>query len=293
SYNNRGTVHHRLGQNRLAVADFTTALARNDQYAEAHANRGFAYQALKEEDNALKDFSQAITLNRDYAPAYAERAEIYRKRKQFAAAAADCTRLIELSTDRTPLHAKRAEVYRAMNRPEEAIKDFDQLIALRPKDLQARATRADLLLSQGRYAAAREDMTRILDILGAAPKAAPVWRMRGVVNWLHLKDLDAALADFEQYSRLTPKDPHPHRFVGSMLLGRRQYGPALAALQKALDLRPDYPEAVWACAQIHLWQGNPEQALKELAPLVAKLPTGLPETLIVRAGVYQAMGRAR
>src|SRR5262249_10979722 len=144
-------------------------------------------------------------------------------------------------------------VYRALNRPEEAIKDFDQLIALRPEDLHARATRVDLLLSQGRYAAAREDMTRILE---AAPKAAPVWRARGVVNWLHLKDLDAALTAFEQYVRLAPKDPEPHRFIGGIFLGRRQYGPALFALQKALDLRPDYPEAVWSRAQIHLWQGH-------------------------------------
>src|SRR5262249_35741586 len=164
--------------------------------------------------------SHAIALNRDDAPAYTERAEIYRKRKQFAAAAADYTRLIELSTDRAPLHVKRAEVDRAMNRPEEAIKDFDQLLALRPKHLQARATRADVLRSQGRYGAAREDMTRILE---AVPKAAPIWRARGVVNWVHLKDLDAALADFAQYTQLVPKDPEPHCFSGGILLSRRQY----------------------------------------------------------------------
>src|SRR5262249_10216317 len=60
-------------------------------------------------------------------------------------------------------------------------------------------------------------------------------------------------------------DHRPGGTGNPILLSRRQYGPALAALQKALDLRPGYTEAVWGCAQIHLWQGHPEQALKELA----------------------------
>src|SRR5262249_23118625 len=62
-------------------------------------------------------------------------------------------------------------------------------------------------------------------------------------------------------------------------------------LKQALALRPGYPEAVWACAQVHLWQKQPEVALEELNPLVAKLPEGPPETLNVRAAVYPALGR--
>src|SRR5262249_57924980 len=92
-------------------------------------------------------------------------------------------------------------------------------------------------------------------------------------------------------ARLDPRGAEPYRCSGVSLLGRRQYGPALEALRKALALRPGYPEAVWARAQIHLWQGRPGEALKELDPLVARLPKGPPETLHVRAGVYQAPGR--
>jgi eukaryotic-like serine/threonine-protein kinase len=286
-YNNRGTVHHRLGQNELAVADFTAALERAPDYPEAHANRALAYVALRQSDRALEDLNRAIALNANYADAYAKRAEIYAERKQYAEAARDYTRLLALGADKAPLLQKRAAAYRALNRPE-AIQDYGELVQINPKDLDARAARADVLIARGRYAEAREEMTRILE---AAPKAAAVWQARAVVNWLRLRDLDAALVDFERYARLTPKDPEPHRCVGCILLGRRQYGPALEALRRALDLRPGYPEALWACAQIHLWQGKPEQALKELTPLVDKLPEGPAETLNVRAAVYQAMNR--
>jgi tetratricopeptide (TPR) repeat protein len=287
-YNNRGTVYLRLGEPDRAVADFGAALARNPDYTEAHANRGLAYRVLGKTDLALDDFTRAVKLDPTYAPAYAGRAEIYRERKQDAEAAGDYTHLLDLGADKAPLLEKRAAAYRALNRPEEALQDYGLLLALNPMNLQARAARAELLLGRGRYAETREDLTRILE---AQPEAAATWRKRAVVNWLNLKDLDAALADWEQVARLQPKDAEPPRCIGAILLGRRRYGPALVALHKALDLRPDYPEAVWARAQVYLWQGKPEEALKELDPLVAKLPEGPPQTLNVRAGVYQALRR--
>jgi tetratricopeptide (TPR) repeat protein/tRNA A-37 threonylcarbamoyl transferase component Bud32 len=287
-YNNRGTVHLRLGQPALAIADFTTALARNRDYPEAHANRGLAYRALGKTDLALTDFTRAIALNPDYAPAYTERAEIYRQRKQHALAVEDYTRLLELGEDRAPLLRKRAAAYRALNQPEQASQDYAQLIKLNPRNLQARAGRAELFLAGGRYADARAEFLHILKL---APREAVIWRARAIVNWQNLKDFPAALADFEQFARLMPKDPEPHRCRGAILLGLRHYGPALQALQQALALRPGYPEANWARAQILLWQGRPAEALPELDALVAKLPQGPPETLNVRAGVHEALGQ--
>jgi tetratricopeptide (TPR) repeat protein/tRNA A-37 threonylcarbamoyl transferase component Bud32 len=289
-YNNRGTIHLNLKEYDLAVADFTAALERNDQYAEAYANRGLAYAAQFKDDAALEDFHKAVTLEPDYAPAYTARAEIFRKRKQFVEEVRDYTRLLPLTADKAALYEKRAAAYRALNQPDEAIQDYSRLIELNPKDLQVRASRSELLLGRKRYAEAREDFTRILD---AAPKATVIWRARAILNWQNLKDFDAALEDFAEFAKLAPKDPEPHRCIGVILLGRRQYGPALEALQKALDLRPGYPEAIWAKAEIDLWQCRPEQALKELDALVAKLPEGPPETLNVRGGVYQAMGRLK
>jgi tetratricopeptide (TPR) repeat protein len=253
-YNNRGTVHWRLGEAELAVADFTAALARNSHYPDALANRGLAYVRLDKTDLAIADFNQAIALDPNSAVAYSERAKIYRKRKQDA----------------------------------EAIQDYGQLIALNSKDLDARGARAELLIAQGRYAEARDDLTVILDVV---PKLAPARRMRAVINMQKLKDFDAALSDWEQFALLAPKEPEPYRSIGAIRLARRQYGPALEALKKALDLRPGYPEALWVRAQVLLWQGKPEEALKDLDPLAGKLPEGPPETLNVRAGVYQAMGR--
>jgi tetratricopeptide (TPR) repeat protein len=288
SYNNRGTVHLRLKEPELAVADFTAALQRAERYADADANRGLAYLALGKIDLALRDFNRAIELNPDSVSAYTERAEIYRKRKLYADEVRDYTRLLALGADKAPLYEKRAVALRASNRPDEAIEDYTRLLDLNPKNLQVRATRTDLLIGRQRYAEARDDLSRILE---RAPGAAVIWRSRGIINWQNLRDFDAALTDFARLAQLSPTDAEPQRCIGVILLGRRRYGPALEALQTALELRPGYPEALWAKAEIDLWEGRPQQALEELNPLVAKLPEGPPETLNVRGGVYQALGR--
>src|SRR5262249_42245364 len=46
-YNNRGILHLNLGSPELAVLDFSAALARSQNYPQAHVNRGLAYVALK------------------------------------------------------------------------------------------------------------------------------------------------------------------------------------------------------------------------------------------------------
>jgi tetratricopeptide (TPR) repeat protein/tRNA A-37 threonylcarbamoyl transferase component Bud32 len=287
-YNNRGTIHLNLKEYDLAIEDFNAALARNEQYPEPYANRGLAYVAQGKEDAALEDFARALALNPDYTQVYSERIAIFMKRKQYAEAAEDYTRLIALSADKAPLYAKRADVYRQMKRTEDAIKDYDQLVALNPKNLQARVARAELCLSSGDYLKAREDFTKIVE---AAPKAVPIWRARGIVNWQNLKEFDAALKDFEQFAQLDPNNGEPHRCIGVILLGRRDYAAALEALNKARALKPGYPEATWDVAQILLWQGKFDDALKELDPVAAKLPAGPPETLNVRGDVYRAMGK--
>jgi eukaryotic-like serine/threonine-protein kinase len=287
-YNNRGTVLLRLGQPEAALVEFDAALARNQDYAEAYANRGVAYVALKKDDAALADFAKALALNAEQEEVYAKRAEIYRKRKQYDLAVADYTRLLALSEDKKPILEKRLAANRALKRVKDILQDYGELLELAPRDLKLRAERVDLLLAQGDYAAARDDLTAMLEQEAMSPV---LWRTRAIVNWQKLKDFDAALADFQNFAELAPQDPEPHRCMGVIYLGRRQYDAALAGLQRALALRPGYPEAIWAVAQIHLRQRRFDDALQVLEPLVAKLPDGPPQTLNVRAGVYQALGK--
>src|SRR5262249_34829491 len=98
-------------------------------------------------------------------------------------------------------------------------------------------------------------------------------------------------ADFKRLAALRPADTEPHRCLGAIYLGRRQYDQALREVQAALDRDPRNVVAVWVRAQIYHWQGKLEDALAELEPLVAKLPADLAETLNIRGDVYRTQGR--
>jgi tetratricopeptide (TPR) repeat protein len=123
------------------------------------------------------------------------------------------------------------------------------------------------------------------------PRAVNVWRDRALLNWLHLKDFDAALADCEELLRLQPKNPEAFRIIGAIHLGWRQYESAMRAFRKALDLKRDYTEVLWAVAQIHAWQEDSKKALEILDPMIAHLSTESPEALNVRGDIYRSLGR--
>jgi tetratricopeptide (TPR) repeat protein len=159
---------------------------------------------------------------------------------------------------------------------------------LNPSNLQLRQTRGKLLADQAKYAEARDDFNAILEEL---PAAKDILRARAVLNWQNLKEFNAALADFQRYAELWPQDAESHRCIGAILFGQAKFAEALGALQKAIDLKPGYPDAIWVRAQILQAQGGFEEALAEVDPLIAKLPDGPPETLIVRAGIYERMGK--
>ena len=286
-YNNRGTIHLRQKRFPLAVQDYTVAIGLNPEYVEAWANRGTAHAALGETEQALRDLDRAVELNPDYAPAYAKRAEILREAKRYPEAARDLDRLIALSTDTGPLYLQRAQVYQAMDRGDDALKDYDRVLAANTRNPTAYFNRAGLHYSRKDYVKARDDYSRVIDI---APKAALAYANRAVVNWLHLKDFDAAIKDWEQVGRLEPANPDPHRFIGAVLTGRRAYREAVESLDRALERKPGYPEVIWIRAQIHLWQGRPKDALKELDAAVAKLTPDRPETLNIRGDVYRLTG---
>src|SRR5262249_29072890 len=231
-----------------------------------------------------------------HALAYEGRAEVHRQQKRFAEAVQDYTRLLALSPDKIPVYLKRAEAFRALNKTEEALKDCDHILALDAKQAYAHYVRAQIHFAAGRYLQTREDYSAVLRLVPRAVnvqqgRAVTVYEDRAMLNWLYRKDFDAALADCEQVTKLQPKSPMPYRIEASIQLGRRQYDQALLALAKALELKEDFVEVLWAKAQVYHWQGKLKDALAVMDPVVANLSPDHPESLNVRGDIYRSLGR--
>jgi tetratricopeptide (TPR) repeat protein/tRNA A-37 threonylcarbamoyl transferase component Bud32 len=285
-YNNRATIHLNLREFEQALQDYNTALRHNPDYAEAYASRGLVHFKLGRPDPALADMQRAIALNPDYTATYEYRAEVYAQQKKYPEALADYQRLLGLSSDKRAVYLKMADVHHAMGNCEAAVNDCTQALAANPKNANTLYKRAGFQVVCKKYVQAVQDYSAVLDLV---PKALEPRQDRAKVNWLFLKDFDASLADWEELTKLYPKNPESYFGIGAIKLGRRQYDEAQAALEKAIELKLDY--TVDTLAQVVYWKGDPEGALKVINPLAEKLPAQYPETLNVRGDIYRALGR--
>jgi tetratricopeptide (TPR) repeat protein len=287
-YNNRGTSHLRLGENDQAVQDYSKALALNEDYVEAHANRGIAYFKLGKPGLALADLDRAVALNPDYSRAYEYRAEVRHGQKQYEKTVEDYNQLLRLTADKGPIYLKLASVHNEMGRPDAAIDDCTQALAVNPKNAHAFYARAGYRVVRKEYQAARDDYSAVLALV---PRAREPRRDRANLNLVFFKDLDASLADWEELTRQQPNSPDPYYGIGIIALGRREFDDALKALRKAVELKPNHTEALWALAEITLWQGEPKEALAIINRVAEKMPPDRAETLNIRGDIYRAIGR--
>jgi len=276
AYANRGIAYFEMGKPGEALADLDRAIELNPNYAEARAYRGMAYDKLKKPDPALADLDRAIDLDPNYAPAYEYRAEVRRGQKQYPQAVEDYCRLLELRVDKGPIYRKLADVHRDMGQG--ALESFASRIY----------KRAGSHIAQKDYAKARDDCTTVLNLF---PTAKEPRFDRARLLWVHLKEFDASLADWEILARRYPDNPEPPWSIGVISMGRRQYAAAVPGLQKALEAEPDYVRAQWALAQVAAWQGDLKKALEIINPLAEKLPKDAFETLNIRGDIYRALAR--
>jgi tetratricopeptide (TPR) repeat protein len=210
------------------------------------------------------------------------------KQKKYTEAIADCDKFLSLSQNKEAFYLKMAEVHNAMGQTEAAVNDCTQALAANSKNANTIYKRAGFLVAGKKYALAVQDYSAVLVLV---PRALEPRQDRAKVNWLFLKDFDASLKDWDELVKIDPKNPESYRCMGAIKLGRRQYDDAQTALEQAIQLKPDYVEAIWALTQIALWKGSREEALKIINTAAEKLTDKHPETLNIRGDVYRALGQ--
>jgi tetratricopeptide (TPR) repeat protein len=93
AYNNRGHAYYWKWEGAKAIADFDRAILLRSNYPTAFNNRGCAYMASGEPDKAIRDFNRAIALRPDYPRAYGNRANAYLRKGRIGLALADFERI--------------------------------------------------------------------------------------------------------------------------------------------------------------------------------------------------------
>jgi len=134
AYYNRGKALAGKGMHRQAVEDFTRALEHlapgDPHYADILASRGVAYDCLGEHEKAVTDYSEAIRALPSFAAAWYNRGLARAALKDYAGAAADFTEAIRLNPEVAEAYYNRALCYLALGVGEKAHADVRQFRAL-------------------------------------------------------------------------------------------------------------------------------------------------------------------
>ncbi len=137
AYNNRGLIYRSDKKPKLAIEDFSKAIALDTTYFESYINRGNAYRDINKFDEALADYNRAIELKPNFFKAYINRGILFLGNKRNDEALADFNRTAQLKPEFSESYYHIGLVNYETKNYDEAIKNYNKALQLRPSYAEA------------------------------------------------------------------------------------------------------------------------------------------------------------
>ena len=231
AYNNRGRAKFALGQHKEAAAG----------YAVAYNNRGGVKQALRQYSlkhykAAIADYNVAIRLDPDFIYAYGNRGLAKYSLKQYEAAIADFNTVIRLKPNYAPAYDNRGLSYLYLSQYKAAISNFDIAIQLDPDHIMPynNRGRANIYLEQ--YEVAILDFDKVLT---QNPDYWDAYYNRGRAKY-ELGQYAAAVVDFDVLIQTDRNSHLDYYYRGSAKYELGQYMAAIADFNISVQINPQF-----------------------------------------------------
>jgi len=293
-YNQRGVAKVRKGDLDDAVKDFTSALDRNPNYADAFKNRGIARQMQDAYDAAIADFNRGLAfhfkrqldraiadfdvylrLAPDSPTGYLDRASARMDKGDYKGAVDDYNQAIRLDPNNSGPYTRRGEAWRLQGNLQQSLADHNKAIALNPNDKEAYNNRALTLKDQGKLDEAIADCDEAIMLDPAYDSA---YATRGLIRRLK-GNLGGSLTDLNKAVTLDPRSPVALTFRGDTLRETGNYDGALADFNKViLMILPD-------CVAAHTGRGLTYEKIGDLARAKADFEKALSLSADLDAGL--------
>ena len=160
----RGRVHHRLGNDKQALLDYSRAIELDQEDSYALYNRALIRWRMADFQGAAEDFDASLALRPDYDKAYQERGLMYLDTGAFDKAIADFTRLHEYAPDHPFALANRGVAYALLDDEKRAERDFRSIHNGDPGWPVVLRGRAILALNKEDYRMAIHHLTQALEV---------------------------------------------------------------------------------------------------------------------------------
>jgi len=254
----RGAAYLKAGDYESAVRDFSDAIDRRFDFADAYENRGMAKYYMQNFDGALADLNRAITLNNKSAIYFVMRGNILNEMGEYDGAIADFGRGIAIDDKYTIAYTSRAFSYHHERQFQKALNDFSRAIGLSPKEPKFYVGRASVKMDLGKMDDAVADLDKAIEI---APSSEAL-RTRGEAKRLK-KDLDGAIADASRALEIAPADELSYIDRALVLVDKHDYPAALADLDQAIAINPKSALAFANRGKVERLQGDFDRSLRD------------------------------
>ena len=298
-YHNRGLAYYDFKKYEQAIEDYTHALDIDPQYKSAYNNRGCAYSALKEYEQAIEDYTHALNIDPQYSIAYYRRGRAYSALKEYECAIQDYTHALDINPQNKWAYASRGDAYRKLKKYEQAIQDYTYALDIDPQYIWPYFSRGYVYLWQRDLLRAKDEFLKSWQLNSATviygwmiasvemclqekPDITMAERLetyarlnlqnyvasicQGVAQWLR-GNLEQALEELEQASKLNPNSESALFWKGIVYASLQEDDAAMTAIEKSLEL--DLPPVLLAPLR---WfeQDRPEFYEKYAKPLLAR-----------------------
>lgn len=173
-----------------------------------------------------------------------------------------------VTPDSVPLHLRWAEALRKSEQPEQALAVAEKIIGEKPEELRAFHVAGLSLLTLNRNEEAEE---RLTTVLASSPDRADV-RVDRALARMRMAALDSALEDTLRAVDLRADWGTAWRRHGSVLMAMDAYGPALKALNRALELEPGSASIRTLKGLLFQREGKAPAALREYNKVLDQQP---------------------
>lgn len=208
-------------------------------------------------DAAIKDFSAALSKEADHADALHLRGKAFTQSGDARTGLDDLNAAVTLDGGRYEFRVARGLAFRALNKADEAAADFSAAIRTDPAKWDGYNERGITHYRAGKWAEAEEDFDRAVD---KGPGVANLWANRADARFKRNK-FDAAAADWKKAADLDPANQWHVVNWGAALIGAGKAGQAAELFVEAARTYGN-PVFLTKAGHALSKAGDPKQAVK-------------------------------
>lgn len=208
---------------------------------------GRIHASEKRFDAAIESFTKALVVNPEFVPALSDRADVLAEVGSLGPAVADLEKLVKVAPDNATMRLKLGMVYHRMERLDDARSSY--LAALERNDRLAVAYNNLAMIALGRgtdSAQASRWAKRAVELEPSVPQ------FHDTLAWSYQRsgDLARALSTLNGATKLEPQQAEIYFRLGQLHEEAGRKDDATKAYRRALEVRPDFPQAAATRARI-------------------------------------------